>query len=348
MDFSSVAAFYGSVDTAGVALAAFIVGIELWVTWLLLRRAALGIAKGSRPVSFVHLGPGRLGPMGVALAAGAAVFAPVIAWIQVPLQNWAVRWAVGNLATADQRLWSIPAMLLSGLVQEPAKLVAALAGAAACAVVLRRPSRAGVALFLGAAAGAGFGGIEAAAAISSAVRTMAPFQAFPLMVLGERASAVLFHVASAGLATFAWVGFETGPPVGVEAAPALADAPRSRAADSPRLPESPATAQAGGPTAQAALRRLVGRFLAWLRGVRDRFVVLGRTLRRRAAWGTTVLLLLSLVHGAVNWAPVAMARLVAQWSYGAAILEGVIALAAILVFCLYVLLVRHSGKEARA
>jgi RsiW-degrading membrane proteinase PrsW (M82 family) len=92
---------------------------------------------------------------------GAAVFAPCIAWIQVPLQsgvsNLLLNW-FGQAALMDHiYLTAIPIILLSGIVQEAAKLIPALIYWAAN----ERRIDIKIGLTMGAMAGAGFGILEA-------------------------------------------------------------------------------------------------------------------------------------------------------------------------------------------
>jgi hypothetical protein len=90
-----------------------------------------------------------------ALAVGGAAFAHSIAMIQVPLQEAANRWLAATFATANPLLTSIPAISLSGIVQESTKLLLALALTTLWRT--RAADRGGV----GAALGAGYGGMEA-------------------------------------------------------------------------------------------------------------------------------------------------------------------------------------------
>jgi len=132
--------------------------------------------------------------------------------VQVPLQAALARWAAATLATADQYILSIPVVFASGLVQEPAKLLAAMVGMALAGTL--RPAVAGPeavrrAVLFGATAGVAFGGIEAAWVLSPAVGALGSVPGgitvgtFSLAVF-ERAFAVLFHLASAGLVVYGW------------------------------------------------------------------------------------------------------------------------------------------------
>ncbi len=200
MDWSSVGGILGSIRLAGAVLAAILT---------LVACGALALAGGrlrGRPGLGCPVAPG------LAFVAGAAVFAPAIALVQVPLQVLTHRWVVANLATANQAVLAIPVVLLSGLVQEPAKLLAALVGSGAA-----RPARtrgAKETLGVGVAAGAGFGFLEAAVILSLAFRADSVPAGAPAG-LGvpalERALAILFHLSSTGLALYAWrSGFGRG------------------------------------------------------------------------------------------------------------------------------------------
>ncbi|MCR4401393.1 MAG: hypothetical protein NUW12_01225 [Firmicutes bacterium] len=136
------------------------------------------------------------GALGFAL--GAALFAPSIAEVQVPLQSLATRWAMANLATANTVVLYTPAILLTGIVQEPAKLLAAGLGVWAV-----RSGKRAAAPMLGAIAGAGYGGMEAAVILSYAL-AVAPSGSFPWLAAVERASAVVFHLSLPGIVMFWW------------------------------------------------------------------------------------------------------------------------------------------------
>ena len=93
--------------------------------------------------------------------AGAVLFAPSIAWVQAPLQELIGGWFVERLGSSRYQdlllVAGIPVLLLSGLVQEAAKLAPVL--------LFRWRARGGfdsrTGLSIGALAGAGFGIYEA-------------------------------------------------------------------------------------------------------------------------------------------------------------------------------------------
>jgi hypothetical protein len=94
-------------------------------------------------------------------AGGVIVFAPSIAWIQVPLQNLAgslmIKWVGMNTYVQQLLFTSIPVILISGLVQEGAKLFPT-------AIYWQwhhKDISPVLGLTLGALAGAGFGILEA-------------------------------------------------------------------------------------------------------------------------------------------------------------------------------------------
>ena len=110
---------------------------------------------------------------------------------------------VGVIEYQKQILWTgIPVVLLSGLVQEGAKL----APAAAYWLFKRRTVAPGVALSIGAMAGAGFGIVEAQWVLNAIIShgwTWSLFQAYGFLGIAgfwERFFAIAFHIGSAGLA----------------------------------------------------------------------------------------------------------------------------------------------------
>lgn len=95
------------------------------------------------------------------IGAGVILFPPAIAWVQVPLQIAVGSWLVSAFGQealrANLLLASIPQTLISGIVQEAARLLPLIAY-----VLLVRPSGVRRLLQVGAAVGAGFGAVEAA------------------------------------------------------------------------------------------------------------------------------------------------------------------------------------------
>jgi len=142
------------------------------------------------------------------LLAGAAAFAPSIASVQVPLQRMVSTWVVSNVASADPLLISIPAIFMSGLVQESTKLLIAVL---AFRILLskKRPVSEDTAVGIGVYVGAGYGGFEAWLVLShvlGAIVAPAPYIALSAL---ERFIAVGFHVGAAGLVWYFW--YRGGP-----------------------------------------------------------------------------------------------------------------------------------------
>jgi hypothetical protein len=147
----------------------------------------------------------RPGPW-LVLIAGAALFAPGIAWIQVPLQtlvgNAMIRW-LGILTYQNQIFFTgIPVVLLSGLVQEGAKLLPVSVHWWSH----RRELTPRFALTLGAMSGVGFGILESQWVLNSIFASGWSFETFQvygfLGIAGfwERFFTIAFHTSSAALA----------------------------------------------------------------------------------------------------------------------------------------------------
>lgn len=201
MVWTSPGAMLGVLNAPGVALA-LAIGVLEFV--LLLRLSA----RGTRDLKAVA------GPV-VAILAGAAAFPLSIAWVQAPWQQALPRWLAANLATANPYVLSFPVVLLSGVVQEPAKLLAALAGVGVAVVTgaraspdagTGRPSAAAQAVALGAAAGLAYGATEAAIVLSLVFSPagVAPGAAGAAVGVVERVTAVLFHLSTTGIVLYAW------------------------------------------------------------------------------------------------------------------------------------------------
>ncbi|HCJ10827.1 MAG TPA: hypothetical protein DHW14_06665 [Clostridiales bacterium] len=154
-------------------------------------------------------------PTGVAIGAvallGGILFALALIWIQHPLQMVLRLWIVATVASTNPVLLLLPTAVLSGVVQEPAKLLAVLVARAQCR---RReiPGREGRrlagdpaadALLYGVPVGIGAGALEAAMTLSHAL-AMAPSAGALLPVFVERASALVFHGSLTGLVAYAW------------------------------------------------------------------------------------------------------------------------------------------------
>lgn len=143
------------------------------------------------------------------LAAGAVLFGPTIAFIQVPLQLAANQAMLHfwEQATLQEHLLlaGIPAVLFTGLVQEGLKLVPPL-------VYMKygQPISDRNALILGAVAGVGFGVFEAvwifntvfASGFSWATVQLYGWQA--VIPFWERLSAIGFHAGATALAVYGW------------------------------------------------------------------------------------------------------------------------------------------------
>jgi hypothetical protein len=146
----------------------------------------------------------------------AAVLFPIsIAWIQVPIQQGLNRLWLSLFPTATIErfllLFAVPSIVVSGLVQEVAKFGIGVAGLYVTGE--RRNARAGLAT--GAAAGAGYGGMEAfwvfnrifAAGFTLGTIQLGGISA--LVVFIERFFTVMFHTGVASLSTY---GYATGRP----------------------------------------------------------------------------------------------------------------------------------------
>ncbi len=150
-----------------------------------------------------------------ALAAAAGLFPISIAWVQVPIQQGLNLFWRGLLGVAAIQRYllavAVPSIVVSGLVQESAKLLVAWLGLRLSAAT-RRPA-AGVAL--GAAAGAGYGGFEAFWVFNQIFAsgiTWGTVQLYgPAALLGfvERFFAVPFHIGAAVLSAY---GLASGRP----------------------------------------------------------------------------------------------------------------------------------------
>ncbi len=139
---------------------------------------------------------------------GAVLFAPCIAWIQAPLQNLTGGWFINHFGTETYQsqllLIGIPVVLLSGLVQEGAKLIPVIA-------YWWRKGRnidPKLGLSIGAMAGAGFGIFEAQwlhNTIFASGWSWEMVQLHGVMALAgfwERFFTVAFHTGSCALAGY--------------------------------------------------------------------------------------------------------------------------------------------------
>jgi hypothetical protein len=146
----------------------------------------------------------------VAVIVGAVLFPLSIAWVQVPIQQGINTLYLQNVAPETlQRyvlLAAVPVILIAGLVQEVAKFGDAVGGL--FLVHARRVPAAGLAL--GAAAGAGYGAMEAfwvfnqifAAGFTWATVQLGGIAA--LIGFIERFFTVMFHTAVAALAAYGY------------------------------------------------------------------------------------------------------------------------------------------------
>ncbi len=173
------------------------------------------------------------------IVAGAVLFPPSIAWIQVPIQYGLeiLRTGMLPLETSQKYWWlfALPLALVSGAVQEGVKFGLAVVGIAwthpqpsvqpGSAATGSAPtiwtklarakpsSRAGLAT--GAAVGAGYGGMEAfwvfnlIFASGFTWGTVQQYGIITLLGFAERFFAVMFHVGAASLSAY---GYATGRP----------------------------------------------------------------------------------------------------------------------------------------
>jgi len=220
---------FGSLTWGGLTLA---LGLTVVVFGILLAavRPALRATVAPSPPRWLVLGGG------ISFLVAAAVFSPAITVVQMPLQAALNRWMTANLATADQAVLLLPAILMSGLVQEPVKLLASLAGTAPAGLAVKAvvsqgggagPAAVSLAIWravaLGAAAGAGFGGIEAALFLSPVLGAQGPLPVaggglLVAAAIAERFFVIIFHVSVTGMAAYAWT---FGPGRGLAALGAL-------------------------------------------------------------------------------------------------------------------------------
>lgn len=142
----------------------------------------------------------------IALAAGAVLFAPCIAWVQAPLQTLVGNRIIGLMGLISYKnniLWAgIPVVLLSGLVQEGAKLLPV----AGYRLFKRREIGPELGLSIGAMVGVGFGVFEAQWVLNTVFASgwsWAVFQTYGFLGIApflERFFTVAFHTASTALA----------------------------------------------------------------------------------------------------------------------------------------------------
>jgi RsiW-degrading membrane proteinase PrsW (M82 family) len=133
-----------------------------------------------------------------------------IAFVQVPLQIWTQDFMVGRMGEASFMDWllltGIPMMLISGLVQEGAKLIPVIA------MWLTREKQLDplTGLWAGAVSGAGFGVFEAVWAHNTVLASgwtwqlVSQYHVTALLPFIERFFAIGFHIAVSALAGYGW------------------------------------------------------------------------------------------------------------------------------------------------
>jgi uncharacterized membrane protein YhfC len=149
------------------------------------------------------------------VALGVVLFPVSIAWIQVPIQQGLNKLWVSQFPTQTIErfllLFAVPSIIVSGLVQETVKFAIGVVGLTLTRE--RRTPRAGLAM--GAAAGAGYGGMEAfwifnqIFAAGFTVGTIQLGGIGALVGFIERFFAVMFHIGVASLSTY---GYASGRP----------------------------------------------------------------------------------------------------------------------------------------
>jgi uncharacterized membrane protein YhfC len=149
------------------------------------------------------------------VALGVVLFPVSIAWIQVPIQQGLSKLWMSLFPTQTIErfllLFAVPSIIVSGLVQETVKFAIGVAGLYLMGD--RKTSRAGLAM--GAAAGAGYGGMEAFWVFNQIFAAGFTLGTIQLGGIGslvgfiERFFAVMFHIGVASLATY---GYASGRP----------------------------------------------------------------------------------------------------------------------------------------
>ncbi len=185
MDWSSTTGLWSGLEWRGLLVTALIT-----VAWLFLVRWALRSRAGEGDLRVPPI------PLAASFVLGALAFAPSIAAVQVPLQTTVSRWMVANLRTAKTLVLSAPAVAISGLVQEPVKVVIAIIVLRLGGAVLRgRRAAVGVGVLVG----AGYGAMEAWIVASSVFVYPEITLVTALPALSERAAVVAFHTALTGV-----------------------------------------------------------------------------------------------------------------------------------------------------
>ncbi len=182
-----------------MAITEFFVNPSVWGIGLAIVFGAVWLAS-LRPLNL------RSPWLWVVLVAGAILFSPGILWIQAPLQKLISGWLIGRFGIdvyqTQLLLMGTPVVLLSGLVQEGAKLIPVV-------VYWWRKGRnidPKLGLSVGAMAGAGFGIFEVQWLLNSIFasgwnwETAQAFGFLGFAGLWERFFAVAFHIAVTALA----------------------------------------------------------------------------------------------------------------------------------------------------
>ncbi len=199
LDWTSVRALWSRLELQGLVVAAVITIGWLWVIGRCLRADTT---------------PRQQWGLGAGLAAAAAAFVPSIVLVQVPCQTAVSRWVMSSLSTANQLITAIPAIALSGLIQEAVKAVFALA----CWRVARsagNSSASAVGGLFGAWVGAGYGGMEAWVILSGLFRAPGTTARMVAAAVAERLPVVAVHAALPALVLGHWA--KSGPAGGMAA-----------------------------------------------------------------------------------------------------------------------------------
>jgi hypothetical protein len=307
MDWSSPGAVYGQLRPLGLVAALAIAGVEYAVLVWAAGRMGRGRLTGVAAENTIRVSSTRLvlGSSAVFLIA-ATLFPAVIVLVQIPLQTALGRWVMAGVATANQAVLALPVILLSGFVQEPAKLLVALAGVLPAGLGLAGPAG------LGLAGPAGLGLAGPAGLGSAAPAGRAPAER--LRREAVRRAILLGAVAGAGFGAF-------------EAAFFLSQVFATAGAMAPGLDRLGAAAPAVIERVSAVLFHLS------LTGIAVYFWTFGPVKGLAALGGV------SLIHGLVNY----VAVLAAGLSGSVATTEALVAAAALTVFGWFVYLIRPSA-----
>ncbi|MEW5785262.1 MAG: hypothetical protein AB1767_09360 [Bacillota bacterium] len=194
--------YFWDANFPGLHPQAILSAAALTIFWLLLFRKLFYPAGRSGPGGKTRF---RLRAASAAVL-GALLFTPSIVSLQIPIQQAVSNLLMRSTTLTNQALIALPVIFLSGLIQEPVKLLAALLPA------IRAERRDYLAL--GALAGAAYGGMEALLILSSAFHY--PGLAAPVLAaaLFERAVVIPFHLALTALAAHR---FSTGTKQGFKA-----------------------------------------------------------------------------------------------------------------------------------